>query len=94
MTPFGRINYLDCKKEVQECSKKEHLCLIRPEDVKFSKNGIKCRVLEKSFLGDSWEYKVIVNKRLPLIKVRTDNGNIEINKFVNLTVNTKKILVF
>ena len=48
----------------------------------------------KIFLGDCWEYKVIINKHLPLLKIRTNKGNIEKNKIVSLKVDTKKILVF
>ena len=94
MTPFGTINSLKYKESINICEKKNHFCLIRPEDVKFSKQGLKCRVLEKSFLGDSWEYKVIINKKFPLLRIRTDKGYIEKNDFVKLKINTKKILVF
>ena len=94
MTPFGVINSLKYKESINICGKKNHFCLIRPEDIKFSKQGLKCRVLEKSFLGDSWEYKVIINKKFPLLRIRTDKGHIEKNDFVKLKINTKKILVF
>ncbi len=93
-TPFGMVSCLKCNKTLAKCSREQHFCLIRPEDFKFSKSGLKCKVLEKSFLGDSWEYKVVINKKLPALKVRTENGNLEKNNVVNLKVNTKKILVF
>ena len=35
LTPFGKINCLDCKNSQQECNSKKHFILIRPEDVKF-----------------------------------------------------------
>ena len=93
-TPFGMVSFLKCNKTTAKCRTEQHFCLIRPEDFKFSKSGLKCKVLEKSFLGDSWEYKVVINKKLPALKVRTENGNLEKNNVVNLKVNTKKILVF
>lgn len=94
LTPFGTISYLNCKINMNKCANQQHFCIIRPEDVKFCKNGLQCKVIEKSFLGDCWEYKVIINKHLPLLKIRTNKGNIEKNKIVSLKVDTKKILVF
>ena len=38
LTPFGKINCLDCKNSQQECNSKKHFILIRPEDVNFVKN--------------------------------------------------------
>ena len=94
MTPFGIVDCIKYKERASKCSIKEHCCIIRPEDFRFSNNGVKCRVLEKSFLGDSWEYKVIINKKFPLFKVRTSKSHIEKNEFIRLKINTKKILVF
>ena len=94
LTPFGKINCLDCKNSQQECNSKKHFILIRPEDVNFVKNGLKCKVVDKFFLGDIWEYKVLIKKTLPTLKVRTSNSDIKINEFVGLSINTKKILVF
>ena len=48
----------------------------------------------KFFLGDIWEYKVLIKKTLPALKVRTSNSDVKINEFVGLSINTKKILVF
>jgi len=94
LTPFGHINCLNCNVNLNKCATQQHFCIIRPEDIKFCKNGLKCKVVEKSFLGDSWEYKVTINKHLPLLKIRTNKGNIQKNKKANLKVDTKKILVF
>jgi len=94
MTPFGTLNCLQCKESFEKCGKKKHFCFIRPEDIKFSKQGLKCKVLEKAFLGDSWEYKVSINKKLPSFKIRTDKSDIKKNTLVRLKINTKKILVF
>ncbi|MBV68680.1 MAG: hypothetical protein CMJ08_02640 [Pelagibacterales bacterium] len=94
LTPFGKINCLDCKNSQQECNSKKHFILIRPEDVNFVKNGLKCKVVDKFFLGDIWEYKVLIKKTLPALKVRTSNSDVKINEFVGLSINTKKILVF
>ena len=94
LTPFGKVNCLECKISQQECNSKKHFFLIRPEDVSFGKNGVKCKVLDKSFLGDIWEYKVSIKKTWPVLKIRTSKSNIKINEFVRLSINAKKILVF
>ena len=62
LTPFGKINCLECKQERQVCNNKKHFFLIRPEDIRIGEKGIKCRVLDKYFLGDIWEYKVSIKK--------------------------------
>jgi len=94
LTPFGYVNCLNCNVNLNKCATQQHFCIIRPEDIKFCKNGLQCKVVEKFFLGDSWEYKVTINKHLPLLKIRTNKGNIQKNKKANLKVDTKKILVF
>ncbi len=93
-TPFGKVNCLEYNNQQQVCINKKHFFLIRPEDVSFGKNGVKCKVLEKSFLGDMWEYKVLIKKTFPILKIRTSKSNIKINDFARLNINTKKILVF
>ncbi len=94
LTPFGKVNCLECKNSKQECNSKKHFFLIRPEDVSFGKNGVKCKVLDKFFLGDIWEYKVSIKKTFPVLKVRTSKSDLKINEFARLSINTKKILFF
>ena len=94
LTPFGKLNCLECRKEKKACNKKRHYFLIRPEDIIIGKSGIKCRVLDKYFLGDSWEYKVLIKKTFPMLKIKTNKSDIKVNEFVKLNINTKKILVF
>ena len=62
LTPFGKINCLECGTSPIKCNNNKHFCLIRPEDISFGKNGVKCKVLDKFFLGDIWEYKVLIKK--------------------------------
>ena len=94
LTPFGKVNCLECRKIKKSCNDRKHFFLIRPEDIKFAKNGVKCKVLDKFFLGDVWEYKVSVKNKLPILKIKTNKSDIKINEFVTLNIDTKKILVF
>ena len=41
LTPFGKVNCLDCKNSLQDCISKKNFILIRPEDVRFRKKWIK-----------------------------------------------------
>ena len=41
-----------------------------------------------------WEYKVLIKKKFPILKIRTSNSDIKIKDFARLNINTKKILVF
>ena len=55
--------------------------------------GIKCKVLDKYFLGDTWEYKV-VNKNIAYAKNKKNKSDIKVNESVKLNIDVKNISFF
>ena len=94
LTPFGEVNCKKCAKEFNDCKETKHFCVIRPEHLKISKNGVRAKVINKYFLGSSWAYKVFLGERFPLFSITNCESSYQENDIIKVEVERKNILMF
>ncbi len=93
-TPFGIVNCKKCSFKGNDCKGKKHYCIIRPENLKIGKKGIKVKVVNKYYMGSSWSYELSINKNSPSFHISNCNYNLKKNDIVKVETDCKNILIF
>ena len=94
LTPFGKVNCINCLKESFNCKEKKHFCIIRPDSLIIGNKGIKGKIVEKYFLGSSWSYKVKLNETNQLFNVANCKKELNLKQLVKIYFDMKNILIF
>ncbi len=89
-TPFGKLN---CNKGY-ECKGTKHYCIIRPENLTISKKGIQAKVINKYFLGASWNYQLYLGAKFPLLNMANCKKEFKINQYIKVNTSKNKILIY
>ena len=93
-TPFGAVNCKKCSKETNDCKERKHFCVIRPEHLIISENGVKGRIVNRYFLGSSWAYKVFLGEGFPLFNITNCKKEHQKNEEIKVEAESKNILFF
>ena len=93
-TPFGIVNCKNCNIKTNNCVNAQHFCLFRPEDIYFSDQGTEAEIVNRCFLGSSWEYTIYFNKTYPLIKLSPCKQSLNIGQKIQINIHPKSILIF
>jgi ABC-type Fe3+/spermidine/putrescine transport system ATPase subunit len=94
VTPFGEVNCTVCSKETSDCKERKNFCVIRPEHLQISKNGVKAKIVNRYFHGASWAYKVFLRDELPLFNITNCKEELMENEEIMIDVECKNILIF
>ena len=90
----GEVSCNICSLEANNCKEKKHFCVIRPEHIKISRNGVKAKIVNRYFHGASWAYKVYLRDELPLFNITNCKLEFKKNEEIMIDAECKNILIF
>lgn len=93
-TPFGLVCCKKCSNGKKSSKNKLHSYILRPEDIILGKKGIPGIIVDKFFLGSSWEYNVMLKNKSYIFKVSPCKENYRKQQSIGLSINLDNILIF